>query len=168
MISVILSVAKNLHGSREILHFVQDDSFVFMKKLLLILPIVIFLAVPCHAKINLNPFSKDKDKDEVKDWEIVQVYETATLDKKFVVVGKLTVQGMHQNNLVEKFKKTAKKHHGDAVLKYRPVSCEKLPQFSTAFIGNLKLPCAEGIIVKLDDEKGISEISMDTPIPVLQ
>lgn len=115
------------------------------------------------SQASLNVFKK-KDRSYLK----IAIYETTALEQKFIIIGKVTLQGLHQNQLVKKFKKSAKKNGGDAVLKYHTVSCEKLPQFSTALIGNFKLPCAEGVIIKFDDENGINEITATTPIPVLQ
>lgn len=99
------------------------------------------------------------------------VYETATLDESFAVLGKITVQAAQQSLLLREIKSLAKKHGGDAVLKYRVLEAGVFPHAKEepekGVATGLVLPAAEGIVIKFD-KKGKKSIDESTVIPVLE
>lgn len=114
----------------------------------------------------------------------VSVYENSSLEKNFIVIGKVVIERPLQNQLIEAMQKAANNYKGDAVLLYKVVDFGSQPGIvlgsgsgdedfenikigSNVQIGSGKNAVAEGVIVKFADG-GIKEITVSTSIPILR
>ena len=102
----------------------------------------------------------------------IPVFETGMLSETFVVVGKVTVQAGTAQDLLKFMQKKARQYGGEAVLAYRVLEAGAYPQEKQddtdgGVAVNLRMPAAEGVIVKYG-KKGIKNLSDAKEILVLE
>lgn len=130
-----------------------------MKKIALILTILMFSSLfvsPTYSYTVSEGGSKQISKSSV-----IEVYEGDSLDKSFIVLGKINVKAGTPSMLMQATKRKALRKGGDAVLMYKINNSGKMSYWSGA-----QISYAEGVVVKYQ-EQGIRKITSDTKMPVI-
>lgn len=105
----------------------------------------------------------------------IPVYQNAASSKPFEVIGKVRVTATLQSQLRDEMIKTTRKLGGDAVIQYTVIQDATLPLVggvkskSTVgiLVGEQTQPVAEGIIIRFVEQGGVTEITDQTQVPVL-
>ena len=99
------------------------------------------------------------EKSEAASSKDVVLYDSDSAPQPYFVLGKFNVESYWPKRLSGKMKSLAKKYKADAVMKYKITVIEGVGAYTGA-----------GIAVRYaePDEKGLTKIPPDLPIPILQ